>query len=85
MGPAADAGDVPGHGFGGFERIKGEIRSGSAATATIMVSPTAREMPMMTAAPIPDKAAGNTTCKLVSNLVAPMAYAPSHVVRVERR
>src|ERR671910_3280976 len=48
-----------------------------AAMVTIMVSPTAREMPSTKEATMPERAAGTTTWVAVSRLVAPKAYAPS--------
>ena len=47
----------------GIERVGGELRAPEppAATATTIVSPIAREMPRMTAATMPDRAAGKTT------------------------
>ena len=47
-----------------------------AASATIMVSPTAREIPSTTAAAIPENAAGNTTRNVVCILFAPSAKDP---------
>ena len=44
-----------------------------AATARIMVSPTAREIPRMQAAVRPETAAGTTTWIAVWSLVAPIA------------
>src|SRR5690625_5030606 len=49
------------------------------AIVTIIVSPIAREIPRTKEAIIPDKAAGITTRKVVSNLVAPIASAPSRM------
>ena len=48
-----------------------------AATATTIVSPTARDTPSTYAATMPDNAAGTTTVSEVRNRVAPIAYAPS--------
>ena len=59
--------DIPGLRFGKFP----------AATATIMVSPMARDIPRMKDAVIPESAAGTTTFVTVSYFVAPRAYAPS--------
>ncbi len=44
-----------------------------AAITTIMVSPTARETASSSAPTMPGRAAGKTTCRTVSDLVAPMA------------
>ena len=48
-----------------------------AATATIIVSPTALEIAKITDTIIPDDAAGIITRKAVCNLVAPMPYEAS--------
>src|SRR4051812_24796903 len=48
-----------------------------AARVTAIVSPTALEMERITAAMIPDRAAGVTILLVTSNLVDPIAYAPS--------
>ena len=48
-----------------------------AAMATIMVSPIARETARMTAAVIPERAAGKTILKATWILREPRAYAPS--------
>src|SRR5688572_33421773 len=48
-----------------------------AATATIMVSPTAREIPRMYADAMPENAAGTTTLTAVWKRVAPVAEEPS--------
>jgi len=47
-----------------------------AASATIMVSPIARDMPSTTAAATPDSAAGRTTRRLVCIRLAPIAKEP---------
>ena len=47
------------------------------ASTTIIVSPIARDMARMIEAITPDSAAGNTTLRTTSHLVAPIAYAPS--------
>jgi len=52
-----------------------------AAMATTIVSPMAREMPMMSAATIPDTAAGTTTLRLVVTLRAPRPYDASRRLR----
>src|SRR5215207_1977630 len=48
--------------------------------ATIMVSPTARETPRTTAATMPERAAGNTTRRLVCILLAPRAAEPCRML-----
>ena len=47
-----------------------------AASATIMVSPTARDRPSTTAAATPDRAAGKTTRSVVCIRLAPIASEP---------
>src|SRR5699024_8994256 len=49
------------------------------AIVTIIVSPMAREIANTIETIIPDKAAGITTRKVVSNFVAPNANAPSRI------
>ncbi len=44
-----------------------------ATMMTAMVSPTARPMPRMTAATMPERAAGSTTRRMVCHCVAPSA------------
>ena len=51
------------------------------ASTTAIVSPTARDMARMIEAMIPDSAAGKTTRRTTSNLVAPIANAPSRSPR----
>ena len=51
------------------------------AMSTAMVSPTAREIPRMNEAMMPERAAGMTTFAATSNLVAPNPYAPSRSAR----
>ena len=48
-----------------------------AAIATTIVSPIAREIPRITAAAIPDAAAGNTTLVVTLRRRAPIPYAAS--------
>ena len=49
------------------------------AIATIIVSPSAREIPSTKEAMMPDNAAGTTTFRAVSNLVEPSAAEPSRM------
>ena len=55
----------------GFAVIRGVA---PAAMVTSIVSPMARDMASMKEATMPDRAAGTTTFRLVSSLVAPKAY-----------
>ncbi len=48
---------------------------------TIIVSPTARERPRITAAPMPEKAVGTTTRKTVARRLAPSASEASRRLR----
>ena len=48
-----------------------------AASATIIVSPTARDIARMNDATTPEMAAGTTICQETSSFVPPKAYAPS--------
>ncbi len=50
-----------------------------AAMTTIMVSPTARDTASSTADTTPGRAAGSTTLRMVSDVVAPSAYDPSRM------
>src|SRR6476619_5709549 len=56
-----------------------------AASATIMVSPTAREAARMNDATMPERAAGTMILVDTSRLVAPSAYAPSRIERGTER
>ena len=53
--------------------------SAPAASATIIVSPTARDMPSTTAAATPERAAGKTTRRLVCIRLAPIASDPCRI------
>ena len=50
-----------------------------AASVTIMVSPTARDMPSTMAAAMPERAAGKTTRSVVCIRLAPMASEPCRI------
>src|SRR3954454_18563226 len=52
-----------------------------AASATIIVSPTARDAARMDEATIPESAAGTMMREDTSSLVAPSPYAPSRIER----
>ena len=60
-----------------FQTGSGMMAAFPATIMTAMVSPTARPMPRMIAAAIPERAAGTRTRLMVCQRVAPMASDPS--------